>query len=539
MPKEKRSITVKEEGAAVSGEAGWYIDGLKKAEGKETEIDFSRFHEKEEHTILVLYKDGEEYRFSRDITENGAVAEAEENGDVKTGENFVSFRLTGTGEKVKASAAGEDAVQIEADRTYYVADITGGKRAYADTLKLETAGKNLEGVKVRFDTVKDEKFSVSELAGYVPEKISVKSRLNGRNYVYWDNKAEGREDISYNVYRSSEKDFEPAEENLAASGIKAGYYSEINANEGEDKDKGITYYAVTAVREEEESLMSAKAGSRNLDSSETTKRLGIADYWNYTEFGTATGTAYIEESEGNFAYSQSDMAFETDNLETGFSRTYNSKSDEKGAFGKGWMSSFDLQLLKVYDEDAEDNTNLVFRDGTGCIYRFIKERDKYISSQGEYMRLEEKEQSEEVKIKEEKKRIDSSYTLFTNDNIEYRFNSGGQLVYIGDPNGSFLVFEYQTDIGLLEKVTTEKGITIAFTYNSEDPEEDMLLVKKADMPDGSSRIYDYRKAGEEALLTKVTERAKNGDSIAYGYSYTSGNDPCLDKITDAEGDRTA
>ena len=172
----------------------------------------------------------------------------------------------------------------------------------------------------------------------------------------------------------------------------------------------------------------------------------------------------------------------------------------------------------LYDEDAEDNTNLVFRDGTGCIYRFIKERDKYISSQGEYMRLEEKEQSEEVKIKEEKKRIDSSYTLFTNDNIEYRFNSGGQLVYIGDPNGSFLVFEYQTDIGLLEKVTTEKGITIAFTYNSEDPEEDMLLVKKADMPDGSSRIYDYRKAGEEALLTKVTERAKNGDSIAYGYS---------------------
>ena len=213
-------------------------------------------------------------------------------------------------------------------------------------------------MKVRFDTVKDEKFSVSELAGYVPEKISVKSRLNERNYVYWDNKAEGREDISYNVYRSSEKDFEPAEENLATSGIKAGYYSEINANEDEEKDKGITYYAVTAVREEEESLMSAKAGSRNLDSSETTKRLGIADYWNYTEFRTAKGNAYIEESEGNLAYSQSDMDFETDTLETGFSRTYNSKSDEKGTFGKGWMSSFDLQLLKVYDEDAGDNMNL-------------------------------------------------------------------------------------------------------------------------------------------------------------------------------------
>ena len=111
MPKEKRSITVKEEGAAVSGETGWYIDGRKEAEGKKAEIDFSRFQEREEHTILALYKDGEEYRYSRDITKNGAVAEAGKDGDVKAEENFVSFRLTGTGEKVKASTARENAIQ--------------------------------------------------------------------------------------------------------------------------------------------------------------------------------------------------------------------------------------------------------------------------------------------------------------------------------------------------------------------------------------------------------------------------------------------
>ena len=68
---------------------------------------------------------------------------------------------------------------------------------------------------------------------------------------------------------------------------------------------------------------------------------------------------------------------------------------------------------------------------------------------GKYINIYKEEQTKEVTIPDRNsetengkitKVINSSYTMKTKDGEEYLFNSGGQLVYIGETNGNFLLF---------------------------------------------------------------------------------------------------
>lgn len=546
IPSETKEIDlIKDQKGVLPDDVSWYIDNKKAGEGRPGQIDFNTFLDNEKHGMIATSKSDDGYAYSSNIIQNGQVITAGQNKngkiEIETEDKFVSFRLR-AGEDGFLTVRTEDGSEasVETGETTYIADITEGEAVYANKLIIESEDDTipLEWVEIQIDTLEEETIDVSELANFIPDKLSVKERLNGRVYLYWENKAEENDEISYNVYRSEQKEFEPSEETLAASGIKAGYFSEINVGSNE------YYYAVTAVRNKEEeppeeSLMSKTVKGVSPDYDETMKRLGDADYWKYTDFSTPNGQGKIEESQGNFTYTQEDMNFEGVNLETGFSRTYNSRSSEKGAFGRGWTHSFDLQLLSVCQEEEDNFSNLVFRDGTGTIYRFIEgENGKYVSSQGEYITLTKEEISEEKTIKNEKITVDSSYTLHTSDNIDYRFNSGGQLVYITEPNGSFMVFEYQPDIGFLSKVTNDKGISVTFEYTTENPEEDMVLVDRAVMPDGSERIYSYDSEGEDIFVLKaVTEKAANGNEIVYRYDYTGKERPLLKEIKDAEGNK--
>lgn len=406
------------------------------------------------------------------------------------------------------------------------------------------------------DTIKEESFTVSSLYNYLPQTGSMKHQLNDRAYLYWDNLLpEGDSSFSYNVYHSTEKDFIPSRKTLAAEHVKAGYYSEINVNYG-----GVFYYRITVAKRDangrviSESAPSEVIKGKLLDYNEHTKRLGLQDYWQYEEFNNPVGSGNLEKSSGNFVYQQTDAELPNEKLEVNLTRTYNSQSSQKSAFGLGWTHNYDLQLLNIYDASTKTFGNVVFKDSTGSVFRFTKSaeaknKNTYISSAGEYITLIEESKKEEVQVPERNtgasgddtvrtEEVASQYTMRTKDDIEYRFNGGGQLVYMAEPNGAFLIFTYEGESGLLKKATTNRGLAMEFIYENEDPQAkstDMLLVKQINLPDGSRRDYIYEEKGVHSLLSQVKATGKDGKTISYVYAYDSAENPNVRIIRDAEG----
>lgn len=566
----KLELTAKESMDLSKGTTTWYVDN-QKTEGENTCLnqDFSAYQDKKAHRILAIHQDGNgELSYSRDVRENdlqknvsfGETAATSMEQTVKVDQDTVSLRLQASQPGASYEVKAEDGSYQTATpgKTIRVADLLP-EAAYANTFTIRVsleAEAVMQPVVLELDTIEEESFTVSSLYNYLPQSGSMKHQLNDRAYLYWDNLLpEGDDSLSYNVYHSTEKDFTPSRKTLAAEHVKAGYYSEINVNYGKP-----FYYRITVVERDangnviSESAPSELISGKLLDYNEHTKRLGLQDYWQYEEFNNPVGSGSVEKSGGNFVYQQTDAELPNEKLAVDLTRTYNSQSSQKSAFGLGWTHNYDLQLLNVYDEKAESFDNVVFKDSTGSIFRFTRSTDPkkaqtYISQAGEYLTLTEESKTEKVQVPERKVgtaeedtmrtvEVASQYTMRTKDNLEYRFNGGGQLVYLTEPNGSFLLFEYEGERGLLKKATTNRGLAMEFVYENGDPKDkstDMLLIKQIKLPDGSKREYQYEKKGEHSLLTKVIATGKDGKSISYIYEYDSAENPNVDIIKDAEG----
>lgn len=169
----------------------------------------------------------------------------------------------------------------------------------------------------------------------------------------------------------------------------------------------------------------------------------------------------------------------------------------------------------------------------------------YISTLGKYINLKKEDKTEELKLpeedtigvgqKEKTVTIHSSYTITTKDNVEYRFNSGGQMIYMAEANGNFLLFEYEPDKGLLAKVTTSKNISMELAYNTgARSETDPLTVKSISLPDGSSVEYLYDVIASEWRLTEVIRHdSSQKKEIHYKLGYSDAGE--LTSIYDALG----
>ena len=219
-------------------------------------------------------------------------------------------------------------------------------------------------------------------------------------------------------------------------------------------------------------------------------------------------------------------------------------SSEKTAFGVGWTHSFDMELLNICKNDSLDFKNVVLKDGNGTLFFFNKKEDgSYTSSMGKYVNLKKESKTEEVElpdkeigVKDKKKKVKviSEFSMNTKDNVEYRFNSSGQLIYMAEANGNFLLFDYDTDKGLLSKLTTSKNLSMEFTYYSEkDYEEgrarpDIFTVKEVKLPDGSKVSYEYK----DSRLTGVTKTGTDKSSTIH-WSMKYNADGKLSELTDA------
>ena len=472
-------------------------------------------------------------------------------------DKVVSFKLNGSvsGATYRVKVTNGSYVQIQPNTKYYVSNLKSGS-VYTNGLAFEVtvpAGTAASSAKVylAYDSIEGEQFMISDVEKCAPTGLAAVDKINYKTYISWNVPSSIPDNVYYEVYRGESKNFEPSAETLAADHIKEGYFTEININYS-----ASFYYKVCAVETDSSgkilnrSSFSNEIGSDVVDQDEYAKFLGMKDYWEFTEFETANGNGYIEKSRGNFVYVQQDAELPNEGLEVYLARTYNSRSSSQGAFGYGWSHDYDMELLNICEADSLEVNNIVFKDGDGTVFLFTRnsEKEEFTSSLGSYIDLsdEKEDKTKQVSISgngsSAKTTITYRYVMTTKDGLQYYFNSGGQLVFLEEANGNFLVFEHGGDNGLLTKLLTNNNLAITFTYQTES-EGDPLLVKKISMPDGSTVSYEYKNplVGAQDLLTKVTATS-GGKSITYQYSYTglslSSDQKNLDEIKDATGKYT-
>ena len=387
--------------------------------------------------------------------------------------------------------------------------------------------------KVLIDTLAEETYTISAIEDYRADELYAKDKINYKTYLKWKGESEltsqelQEQGITYEVYRSTEKDFVPSLENRIAKDITSFYFSEMNT--GYDQ---TYYYRVCAVKktaqEVQRSSFSPQAGSQVVSESEYTKRLGTKEYWDYAQQDTPNGMISIEKSKGNLTYEQIDAEIENEKLPFTLTRTYNSQSTAVSALGKGWTHSYDMELLSLQSTDDASSSEYVFKDADGTIYTFSEDADGegFTSSMGKDYTLQRAAKTQRlVPIGGEEIEVKSAFTMMDKGGTEYRFNSGGQLVYLGEPNGNWLYFSYDAVKGVLEKAVSSRNLMLRFVYENEDHP---LLVSSVELPDASSVEYAYDQEGHLIQAARV-----GGDErIEYSLSYAEGK---LTTIHDAKG----
>ena len=129
--------------------------------------------------------------------------------------------------------------------------------------------------------------------------------------------------------------------------------------------------------------------------------------------------------------------------------------------------------------------------------------------------------------------IDSSYTMFSRDGMKSYFDENGKLLLIEEANDNILIFSYDPERGLLEKITTGRGINIDFIYYDGDNGTDPLTLKEMRLPDGSKTVYGYTSGSRlNSVKNYPVNPANQNDCITYNYTYSNKK---MSGLTDGSG----
>ena len=494
--------------------------------------------------------------------------------------------------------------QVTAGRYYRIAELFPEQLTVRNikvkaelTRETGDASPILSNFKLHGDTLEEEVFYLWEMDNYLPVSMNAVSRLNYKTYLTWNRVKEKDskdlskkkvvklpEDVSYEIYRANSREDLEALTKATVNGIQTDYHSELDINYGKE-----FYYRVRAVREKKNtqtgktersySSFSDIASTTVVDGDEYAKLLGHKPYWEYETFANPNGTGYIEKSQGNLVYAQTDAVIANEQLPVNIERTYNSQASTVSSIGLGWSHNYDVELLNINKKD-ELIDRKAFRDESGTIFLFEKQKDgTYASSMGKYITLKAEDKKETVEIPARNgndklsAEVISSYTMLTKDNLEYRFNIGGQLIYLKEPNGNFVLLAYDSQTGCLLTATTNQNLVTTFGYekgakekadqiiekaleslpgsNTEAPSdeegsiaeaddeeiqalgaiqvnesgvtvsdalENLLLVRKITLPDGTCVAYTYDKKNHLCQVERNDGKEK-GESVSYRYTY--------------------
>lgn len=347
----------------------------------------------------------------------------------------------------------------------------------------------------------------NNLDEYIPSEISV-NNYYGKTLISWTVSSETSilpGDISYNVYRGTSENVSLTQNNLVASNLKQLYFI--------DKNTAKAYYKIQVVKgsakKESNTINNYSLKQNTLDT-----QIGEKEYLSYAEFSTPNGNGMIEKSSGNLTYSQTDFNLASTPFSLSLLRTYNSKSDTIGMFGRGWNDSFHSELY-------QKNDKYYFEQTDGSIYTFEKDGLIYGCVEDDTYELSIKQHSDSIELGSNTYAVDSLYQISTKENTIYKFNEFGQLVLIEDTNENYIYYQYN-NAGLLETITNSNQLSIKITYKNN-------LVNKITLPNKSIIVYAYDSYDN---LIQVRHADKNNENeVSYIFDYT---DDQLSDIIDAE-----
>lgn len=220
--------------------------------------------------------------------------------------------------------------------------------------------------------------------------------------------------------------------------------------------------------------------------------IGTESYWPTHE--TPVGT--VNAINGNLTFSETDFSLSGRGPSIEWGRTFNSRSTQIGSFGKGWLSSYDIQLEELANKDVRMREE----DGTVHLYKYVSE-GVYTASHGLYLPLT---------------KVGTEFVLTTKSQDKLYF-SGGRLTKIEDgERKENIVTLAWSDTQLV--ITDASGRKITATINNG---------RFTKITDYASRTWSYSYTGDR--LTGYTDPS----GANYQYIYTNDR---LTGITDAKGE---
>lgn len=326
---------------------------------------------------------------------------------------------------------------------------------------------------------------------YAPQNITAEEAY-GKRVLTWSLDCFDAESKQYDLHRGSSASFTPSDSTLIAEDLDVTglYYADA-----EVLPAGTYWYKFVVKDAEGASDITSDAVSiaNSITSSAFDQRTGFKDYLSYFEFGTPTGTGYIEKSSGNMMYEQTDYSVSNAQLDYGLDRTYNSKNSMTGMFGTGWSDSYHKELYIEGD-------SVHFMDSDGSILTFTYADGSYSCGESKEYTLE---------------KTQGVFVLEDKAHVKYTFNSSGQLAEITEPNGCSITNTYD-HVGRLVSVTSKESFklkTLNFTY-----QDDSRLVSSVTDFAGTVYAYTYSSDGS---LTKLTVSRRDEGSVDYEYVYNS------------------
>ena len=198
----------------------------------------------------------------------------------------------------------------------------------------------------------------------------------------------------------------------------------------------------------------------------------------------------VNANTGNFIYIKEDIKIQS-RIPLSFTRSYNSKEEKVGVFGKGWRHSYEISVSReengyiVHLSDGQDEAYLLDDEGSivsvfddfdrlkktkdGFEYKSVEGLSYLFNKEGKLLCMERKD-----KVK-----------------VVLSYDTKGRLLSVSDTLGSSLYFLYD-DLGKLREVKDHTGRKIEYRYESG---------QLGTVYYGGQRAYDY--FYDKELLVKI------------------------------------
>lgn len=257
-----------------------------------------------------------------------------------------------------------------------------------------------------------------------------------------------------------------------------------------------------------------------------TSRLGLENYWSYTEHSVGNGTGYLNLGTGNNILQFTDFEV-TGRGNSGFSftRTYNSKGTDDTVAGFRWSYSGSETVFEL------PNKNVIYTDtdGTAHIFTYNASTNTYSAPAGVYLTLSKaaynayqikdtngnrmvfRELNNDSEVNGRIFYIEYEEDRNTN-RINYKRQSDGALTQIQDATGRILEI-FLDNNGRIESISFENTKKASYTYD--DQGNLKTVMEYTGNNTGSLTQFTYNKDG---LLETVTD----GNNQTTTYNYTNG-----------------